>query len=245
MRIEDQIVVIRFLMVFIVLLMVTMSFITLRKVLKYYKLLTTELQIKLLRKRIDPHFLGNLLQSLNVFFDRGQKDDIHKIINEYSNLVKTNFEYLDSDTVPLEQEIRMLMQFLHTHNLMSEGKIHYELRASIHSTNTNLMVPAMLLQPLLENALEHGIKHNPNPQIILEFHVADTLRIRIIDNGVGMDHQVTIKHNGSLNVTLKRIRLLNELSKEHYTMRWLNDLSEYHIERGCGIEITLPVTPSK
>jgi hypothetical protein len=75
--------------------------------------------------------------------------------------------------------------------------------------------------------------------------VADTLRIRIMDNGMGIYLQAIKKHNGSLNGTIKTIRLLKDLGKEHYTMRWLNNVSEYHIERGCGIEITLPVTPSK
>ena len=110
---------------------------------------------------MDPYFTGKLIQSLNELFYKGKKAEINEVMHQYSELVKANFEALDSDTVPLNQEMSMLMQFLHTHNLMLGGKIHYELRASIHSTDTNLLVPAMLLQSLLEHALEHGIKHTP------------------------------------------------------------------------------------
>ncbi|MBU6325524.1 MAG: histidine kinase [Bacteroidetes bacterium] len=220
--------------------MTIISYITLSKVLKYYELLRAELKNRLLRKRMEPHFMGNLLQSLTGMFYLGKKKELIEVIGESSKLIKADFENLDSDIIPLAQEMKLLKQFLHTRNIMSEGKIFYEFRLAYHSQVKDVYIPSMLLQPITENALEHGLKNNTNPIIIVAFLISDKLRVRIIDNGPGM-HENMKKRNGSLSVTKERLNILRQIEGRNYELSIMKDLSEYHIEQGCGIEITLPI----
>ncbi|MEN9511364.1 MAG: hypothetical protein RLZZ370_1183 [Bacteroidota bacterium] len=226
---------------FFILLISLISFITLSKVLHYHELLMADLKTKLLRKRLDPHFIGNLLQSLTGLFYRGKKEQIGTIIHEYAGLVKSNFDILESDNLTLEEEIRFLMRYLYTRNLMSEVQIRYELRISLNTQTQKLYIPAMLLQPILENALNHGLHGNKSPHIILEFQIAQTLRVRILDNGPGMSGNSIKKENSSLRVTMERLQLLSKLYNKPHSFRVLDDLSEYQISGGCGVELNLPI----
>ncbi len=226
---------------FILLLMSLTSYYVLVKSLKHQELMRADLRSKLLRKRLDPHFIGNLLQSLVGLFYRGKKEQIGTVIQEYASLVKYNFEVLELDNISLEEEVRFLMRFLYTRNLMSEVQIHYELRFSVYTQSQELYVPAMLLQPILENALNHGMQDNKAPRIILEFTITSILRVRIIDNGLGMKVGAMNKTEGSLDLTVERLKLLSKMNNESFTMRFLDDLSEYQITRGCGVELNLPI----
>jgi LytS/YehU family sensor histidine kinase len=230
-----------YVVLFILLLMSLISFFILSKVLHYHELLRAELKTKLLRKRLDPHFIGNLLQSLTGLFYRGKKEEIGTVIHEYAGLVKSNFESLESDNIALEEEIKFLLRYLYTRNLMSEVQIRYELRISMYTQKQKILIPAMLLQPIVENALDHGLNGNKNPHIILDFHIAQQLRVRVIDNGPGMTGKNLNKENSSLKVTMERLRLLSKLTNKPYTLHFLNDLNEYQIRRGCGIELNLPI----
>ncbi|MEY3984179.1 MAG: hypothetical protein RL160_1738 [Bacteroidota bacterium] len=226
---------------FILVLLSLTSHYILVKALKHQELLRADLRSKLLRKRLDPHFIGNLLQSLVGLFYRGKKEQIGTVIQEYASLVKHNFEVLELDNISLEEEVKFLLRYLYTRNLMSEVQIHYELRLSIYTPTQELYVPAMLLQPILENALNHGLHGNKAPHIILEFKITENLRVRIIDNGPGMNVGAMDKSKGSLNLTIERLKLLNKMSTESFSFQFLDDLSEYGITQGCGVELNLPI----
>ena len=76
---------------FIIIWMVIVNFLTLRKVLKYHELQTAEMQMKLLRKRIDPYFIGKLLQSLNGLFYKGKKAEINEVMHQIFRTGQSQF----------------------------------------------------------------------------------------------------------------------------------------------------------
>jgi len=222
------------------LLIILISARALHKLLLYREQMFSELRLKLLRRQMEPHFLGNMFQSLQGLLYRGKKEQISEALHEYANLMKSNFEMMNQEMVPLEQEIKMLMQFIQARNLLSEVQINYELRINFQSKAGALLIPSMLLQPVVENALEHGLAGNPNPRLILEFQISNRVRIRIINNGKDFEEPKVQQRKGSLEVTRERLHLLSMLSKESYSLEFIRELAPYQIKQGCIVEINIP-----
>jgi LytS/YehU family sensor histidine kinase len=236
----DRIPIVLHVSLIIILVLNIVSFLILGRLKRYHDLLTAEMKSKLMRRRMDPHFIGNLLQSAVGLIYSGRREQAVSMMHEYSLLVKSNFEHLDVDLITLSKELKFLNQYLHTRNIISEGKLFYEFRLACHSPTKDIVLPAMLLQPLVENALDHGLKDHPHPKIIIEFLISKNLRIRIIDNGTGMP-ELLKKQDGSLHVTIDRLKLLSKMHQQVYSLYIMHDLSEYSFERGCGIEINIPL----
>ncbi len=223
------------------LIIVFLSTRALNKLLLYHKLMAAERKEKMLLGRMEPHFLGNMFQSLHGLLYRGKKEQISEALHEYANLMKSNFEMMDKEMVPLEMEIKMLMQFIQARNLLSEVQINYELRINFQSKASTLLIPSMLLQPVVENAMEHGLAGNLNPRLILEFQISDRVRIRIINNGKPVEEPKIQRRKGSLAVTRERLQLLSTLNRQPYSLEFIHDLHPYQIEQGCAVEINIPL----
>jgi sensor histidine kinase YesM len=148
--------------------------------------------------------------------------------------------------IPLDLELEILDKYLSTQKMRFENRFTYILTISEDLLTKKAMVPPMITQPFIENAIEHGQLHNvEGGQIIVEMkEVSGKLKITISDNGVGRKKSAQMKkirtHKSmAIDITRERIEILNKKYKFNgsLTFRDLYDQKEH----GTLVTIVLPL----
>jgi two-component system sensor histidine kinase YesM len=178
-------------------------------------------QLKMLQAQINPHFLYNTLQSIGTVALRHGVEEINDKISQLGSIMRYSMD-LNTETVYLQQEIEHIENYLSLQENRFKRKLSYSIRCE--SGALKVMVPKMILQPLVENSIIHGIENGTGMGAIHLGMMLDSamLTISITDNGKGMDYneieQVKLQFNepniykreeggiGLINV-LQRLRL--------------------------------------
>ncbi|WP_186826896.1 tetratricopeptide repeat-containing sensor histidine kinase [Seonamhaeicola algicola] len=170
---------------------------------------------KLLRSQMTPHFIFNSLSVLQgMILNKEEKKSIH-YLSKFSKLLRLTLENSRDKTVSLTQELRAVQDYLTLQNLENEA---YKCTITVENTvNTKLFeVPPMLIQPFVENAVEHAfINQKENKKIDIRLrYLNKKLICTICDNGVGVNYQrySKAKHKKSLSTTItsERIKILSK-----------------------------------
>lgn len=178
-------------------------------------------QLRALRAQINPHFLYNTLDTINWMAQFGNSEEVSKMTTSLSRLLKTSITN-NRDFIRLEEEMKYIDDYMTIQKIRFQDKIHYSVQ--IDPEAKSCLVPKLILQPLVENAMIHGIeKKIGNGYLFINANIKnDKLIIQVLDNGVGMDEDTLAMlsegryenpvgkngtGNGILNVQ-NRIRLL-------------------------------------
>ncbi|PYI57284.1 sensor histidine kinase [Paenibacillus flagellatus] len=150
------------------------------------KLEISTARLKMLQAQINPHFLYNTLQSIGTLALRHGVNEISDKITELGSIMRYSMD-LKTETVPLSGEIRHVENYLSLQKGRFKHKLSYAL--SCPPEALGVLVPKMILQPLVENSIVHGIEQGSGSGTL---HIGiertdDSLHIRVIDNGKGMD----------------------------------------------------------
>lgn len=150
-------------------------------------------QIAALQAQINPHLLHNTLECINWLAEFGRKEDIRSVTIAFSHLMKA----LSSGpmTVPLREELSYTEDFLHIYKTLLCGKLSYTIDVSDVSPDTP--VPRLTIQPLVENAVLHGVKRSlRDGHIHVSVSAAEQgLLISIVDDGAGMSEETMDRIN--------------------------------------------------
>lgn len=146
-----------------------------------------ETQMALLQAQINPHMLYNMLECINWLAEFNRKEEIRQVTVAFSNLMKSLVS--DSRTVTIEKEIWYVENFLSIYRIILQGKLQYEIQVDPDLKDT--MIPRLLIQPLVENSVIHGIKKSIFGGSI---HVRagkceEGFLISVIDDGIGMGQE--------------------------------------------------------
>ncbi len=206
-----------------------------------------ELQQKLLRSRMNPHFIFNSLFAIQNFIYTNSTDAAGRYLSDFALLMRRILDQSASDFIPLEQEIKTLELYLKLQLLRFSDRSRAELVIEPTLDIEELFVPPMLVQPFVENALEHGIKNRIDGMIRIQFKmVRDDLSITVADNGVGMPDSQSAetlphsKRSHALQITRDRISLLNEKYAIRITLKMgAVDPNDPHYPGTC-VELHVP-----
>jgi two-component system sensor histidine kinase YesM len=191
-------------------------------------------QLKMLQAQINPHFLYNALQSINTLALRNKMEDISDRISELGAILRYSMD-LSADVVPLRQEIEHMEHYLS----LQEGRFKYKLAYCITSEPEALEVhvPKMILQPLVENSIIHGIeKGTGSGKIEITITSGTVLVIRITDNGRGIDRNTV--DNLTKRYDEDRLR-----AQEEEGIGLINVLQRLRIKYGDRFEWSITSTP--
>lgn len=165
-----------------------------------------------LRARIQPHFLYNTLNSIRMLAILQQSQQIAKLIQCLCKLLHANMK-LDSELVPLEDEIQLLKDYVNLMDLRYTNVFNVEM--NISDEVLNVPIPPMLLQPLVENAIYHGSKglqRKLNIRITARLDPDDhTLTVAIEDDGAGFEGEKlefteSFEDSGSSHIGLRNVQ---------------------------------------
>lgn len=155
--------------------------------------------LKLLQAQIEPHFLFNTLANLHSLI--GNNDELARTLLERLNdYLRASLKHSRTGAATLADECQMLKALLDIHALRTVGRISYALE--IPTDLQAQSFPPMLLQPLVENAISHGLemKAGPGKVTIRACREGDRLRLSVIDDGVGLGHSQSGHGVGLSNV---------------------------------------------
>ncbi len=147
-----------------------------------------DMQLMMLQTQIDPHFLYNTLECINCLAQLGRKDEVRKVTVSFSNLMKSLAS--GPKTVTIEQELEYTKDFLTIYKALLEEKLTYNIECDNLLLGEN--IPRLTIQPLVENAVLHGIKQsskNGHVSVCIMPSLNGTL-ISVMDDGVGMPKEI-------------------------------------------------------
>jgi two-component system sensor histidine kinase YesM len=144
-----------------------------------------QMEIKVLRAQISPHFLYNSLNTIGYLAMMQNAKNIHGLVSSLINLLQAAVK-VDDILIPLSSELDYVKSYLAIQLYRFSRQPHIDFR--LDSLAYGCMVPKMILQPIVENALIHGLRDGQeNPVITIKAYPLDTsLIISISDNGVGI-----------------------------------------------------------
>lgn len=144
-------------------------------------------ELKFLKAQIRPHFLYNCLNTI-ISISRSDMNGARKLLIEFSNYLRGCFDFKNlEDKVPIESELKLIHSFV----ILEQARFGEKLKVVYDIDETGLMVPPLILQPLVENAIVHGIRPKPGGGTVVLYvkHAGGLLRLGVRDNGGGITQE--------------------------------------------------------
>lgn len=144
-----------------------------------------EARLTALREQLHPHFLFNSLNAVSTLALRGDREQVTRALTTLSELLRLTLESQRAQEVPLAEELAFLDRYLELQQLRFGDRL--TVRREIDDAVLDGAVPVMLTQPLVENAVRHGIAREPGPGLleIRARRVGESLVVEVCDNGPG------------------------------------------------------------
>lgn len=166
------------------------------------------LQQQLLRTQMEPHFIFNTLAAVQSFVRLDKKEAAIKYLNRFSRLLRSSLELSREQFVPLCEEMETLENYLTLQQMRFENAFEYKITREQGSDWDAVMIPPMLIQPFVENAILHGIDLNSGKgRLDVEFSIKDEIiKVSITDSGKKPTEVNEAAHR-SLSGTISRERM--------------------------------------
>lgn len=166
----------------------------------------TEARLNALRMQLDPHFLFNALNTISSQVERDPRL-ARSMIEHLGDLLRLSLDSRDREEIPLVEELAFLDHYLAIQRIRFGDTLKIDIR--IDPDVMYAPVPCLFIQPLVENAIRHGISRRASggTVIVSAERVDDALRVRVIDDGVGLPAGWTLQKSAGLGLSLTRDRI--------------------------------------
>ncbi|MHA7058801.1 tetratricopeptide repeat protein [Aquimarina sp. M1] len=199
---------------------------------------------KLLRSQMTPHFIFNALSVLQgMILNKENKKSI-SYLSKFSKLLRITLENSRDMLVTLEQELIGVNKYLELQNLQASLAFQYTVIVDSAIDASQCKIPPMLIQPFVENSIEHGFEDkvdNRKIDICIKF-INKSLICTITDNGVGINAKKNIgngfKKSLATTITAERLKILSKYFKSNGDMK-IEDRTVYN-EQGTIVTLTIP-----
>jgi ligand-binding sensor domain-containing protein/two-component sensor histidine kinase len=194
-----------------------------------YKSKLLLLEQKSLNASMNRHFLFNALNSIQYFINTQDRLSANRYLTKFAKLVRKNLDSSieEGSMIPLSQELERLELYVSLEQMRFKDRFDY--RVNLHGVDAEaIIIPAMLLQPFVENSIMHGILPNESIKGLIEVDVKDEdglLVIQIDDNGIGIENSMTHKkglqgdhQSQGMVITTKRLDLIRKISNKKFEL---------------------------
>lgn len=218
------------------------------------RLKATRLQLKALRAQMNPHFMYNALNSIQNYITSNEAASAAKYLAKFARLMRQSLEHSDLEIISLEQEIQFLEDYLFINEkLRFEDRLSYKITVDDEIEEDILGVPTMIVQPYVENAIEHGLRTKKDGLIKVDFKLLDEddMIVCIVeDNGIGrekarelqlQDPQFQNHRSRGTSITENRLEILHQSNGSDFvkTIDLIDEKTGKPL--GTRVEIKIPV----
>ncbi len=180
-----------------------------------------EFELYALRSQMNPHFVFNSLAAIQYYINNNETETSERYLVKFSKLIRQFFELSKEKEITLADEITLPKNYLDIEKLRFKEKLNYTINVDENIITEEFKIPTMILQPIVENAVNHGIfNKEENGNIMLNFKYLNSSEIKaeICDDGVGYVNTKKNRTNGKINssdVIEERIFHLNNSGMWH------------------------------
>lgn len=213
--------------------------------------LLAESQLTAIQAQMNPHFVFNAINSIQNYILKNQKEEAYNYLAKFSHLIRMVLNNSQKKILPLAKELEVLTLYVELEQLRFKQSFEFEVQVSESIDEYEISLPPMLIQPILENAIWHGLMplKNHKGKLRLLFSIENGLcKIVIEDNGIGREESFKNKmnvdhHSMALDLVKERIRMVKQLyqSMEEAYMNIVDLFDEKHRAAGTRVEIYLPI----
>lgn len=195
---------------------------------------------------MNPHFLFNALSAIQNLINKGDNEKANYYLTEFSKLMRLTLDKSEKGLISLDEKIESIKKYLEIERL--RFSFDYKIIVDNEINSSEIEIPSMLIQPIVENAIIHGLhQKNGDKKLSIEFKISqENLICLVSDNGIGINSS-KLKKDSNLNrqkyglkLAKDKIQLINE---SYYTNAKITmiDLSDYnHTETGTQVKIIMP-----
>ncbi|MCB2222359.1 MAG: histidine kinase [Bacteroidetes bacterium] len=207
------------------------------------------LQQKLFRSQMNPHFIFNSLASIQNFVVRQDSKKASVYLSRFSELVRSILDNSTQDYIPFEKEVSTIENYLELQKIRFPDKFDFSIEIDEKIDPENMLIPPMLAQPFIENSIEHGFKHKKaKGNIKIRFVLNENLIVfEIEDDGIGRQKAQEIgyklrKDHRSMatDITRERLMVLNKKLKHKISLIISDLMNEQNEPAGTKVVFDIP-----
>ena len=208
----------------------------------------SELKLMALRSVMSPHFIFNVLNSIQFFIAKNDRLNAINYLSTFSKLIRSVLTHSVSNKIKLSDEIELLKNYVQLEMTRFENKFDLVLNVNNEIDADSIELPSLLIQPYVENAILHGLYNKPEKGTLqINIHeVEDHLIFEIEDNGIGRAEAMRLRQKNfpahksmGIKVTEERLKLINQYGIAGFEIEDLiND------EKPCGTRVKIKIAIS-
>lgn len=207
-------------------------------------------ELAALKAQMNPHFIFNGLNSVQEIFLLGDKKLANKHLGQFAELTRMILNASLHSTITLEEELKLLKMYVELESHLLDGNFKYDF--FYNEADYDVEIPPMLVQPLVENAIKHGLMHKQGEKylkISFQYNQEKYHMLCVVeDNGIGRNASAMLKANQpnshtsfSTNAIDRRLSLLNDSKDQKINIQY-NDLNDNGISIGTKVVLEIPLT---
>lgn len=209
-----------------------------------------ELELRTLQLQMNPHFIFNALNSIQSYVLKEDTLTANDYLSKFAHLIRMFLDSSRTKYIQLKEEKRLLMLYCEMESLRFDNSFDFQISFD-NSVNTNNEIPTMLLQPFVENAINHGLRYKKSKGF-LKIHFSEDeeeMICTIKDNGVGRETAIKLKNasrkgykSQGLTITEERLITYNQLNNSRITFH-IKDMftKEENEDQGTIVTVKFPL----
>ncbi len=211
---------------------------------------TSELEMKVLRTQMNPHFIFNSLNGINKFILESERSKASEYLGKFSKLMRMILQNSQVPLISMETELQSLRLYLELEALRFNYYFDYKISVPSDLEISSLKVPPLLIQPYAENAIWHGLMPKPEKGK-LDIEITgenDHVYIKICDDGIGRANSTKMRRTSDgihksmgLQITAERIALFDRHRREGSFVTILDLVDSNGEPAGTEVTIKIPI----
>ena len=204
-----------------------------------------EVEMMALRAQMNPHFIFNCINSIDAMIQSNDKYHATTYLNKFAKLLRSVLDSSKENTVSLAKDLEALELYIQLEQFRNENQFTYEIKTEAGLLNYDIRVPPLVIQPYVENAIQHGFRYRNDNAGRLLVNISRQnghLFYTIEDNGIGREMSAKFRIGGKksygMDMSDNRIKLFN---KEDKTSVEIIDLLENGQPAGTRVTVGLKI----
>ncbi|MEO7531006.1 MAG: two-component regulator propeller domain-containing protein, partial [Sediminibacterium sp.] len=208
-----------------------------------------ESEMMALRAQMNPHFIFNSITAIDNLIQTNQKDKATVYLTRFAQLIRSILDSSKNNLIPAHKDVESLKLFLQLEQFRYSDKFRYNLNIDPEILNSDIKVPPLLIQPFVENAINHGLMNKVSADRVLDIDIAlqnEYLKYTVTDNGIGRARAAELKSfnrpghvSYGIEISRKRVDLHNHNGKHPAVI--ISDLVKDNLPAGTRVELWISI----